>query len=372
MATEAPPVKRGTGMQFSLFGMPVKVPVSGIVGAIVIAWLWTPTFASETSSGLLTAAVFAVALYLCILIHELAHGFSARALGNRVHGITLWILGGYTVYERSKVTPGRETIIAISGPLTTLALAGLAQLGAGLIGAGWPMATDLLAALAFTNLLLGVMNLLPGLPLDGGGVLKGIVWGLSGSEYRGTVAAAWGGRVIAIIVVLLPLVLGLLPGSTLSVQLVIVAAIFGVFTWTGATGALRQAQFERRIPALAAASLARRAIPAQATESLAMAMARADRAQAGALVVVDANGQPTGIVNPAAALATPVERRAWVPVASVSRTIDASQAIGMHLSGQALVSALQELRSEELLVVDDAGAIFGVLFLDDVEASLAG
>ena len=57
-------------------------------------------------------------------------------------------------------------------------------------------------------------------------------------------------------------------------------------------------------------------------------------------------------MNPAAALATPVERRAWVPVASVSRTIDASQAIGMHLSGQALVSALQELRSEELLVVD--------------------
>lgn len=81
--------------------MPVKVPLSGIIGAVVIALLWTPTFTTETSSGLSTAAVFAVMLYLCILVHELAHGFSARALGNRVHGITLWVLGGYTVYERS-------------------------------------------------------------------------------------------------------------------------------------------------------------------------------------------------------------------------------------------------------------------------------
>lgn len=372
--TSAPETQqRGSGLHFRVLGMPVRVPLSGLLGVALIAWLWTPRFASADggSGGWISAVVFAVLLYAAILAHELAHGLTARGLGNHVHGITLWILGGFTVYERAGLTPGREAAIAASGPATTLGIAAICQGVLVAFGEAMPSpVAEVLVALVWTNVLLGVLNLLPGLPLDGGGVVRALAWRLSGSEYRGTMVAAWVGRVLAIIVVLGTLAVAALPSSGVDLLTVVVAAVFGVFIWTGATASLRAATFERRIPALQASTLARRAVPAAAGDSLALASQRMAEAQAGAIVVLDSTGRPTGVVNEAAAAATPPERRAWVPVSSLATPLPHQADVAVDATGHDLIAALQRAGSPAVLVRDRIGAIYGVLFVDDVERAL--
>lgn len=369
MTDQATP-RRSSGLRWQLFGMPVSVPLSGMIGVAVIAWLWAPTFGSGPAA-ILAAVVFALLLYAGILAHELAHGLSARKLGHKVHGITLWIFGGYTVYERDGTTPGKEATIAASGPIVTLALAAgfyfLAQI---LQGAAPEEVVRVAAALAWTNLLLGVINLLPGLPLDGGGVVSAAVWAISGRESTGLKAAAWAGRVLAILVAATPLVLAALPGSNVDLITVMVLAIFGVFLWTGATASLRRAQLEQRLPQLSAFSLARRAVPASPRDSLAIAQQRMSDAGAGAIVVQSDDGTPLGIVNESAANATPPERRPWVPVSSLATTLPMDHSIDSSLEGRDLITALQRLRLPAVLVRDSSGAIYGVLFIDDVEQAL--
>ncbi|TXH45156.1 MAG: site-2 protease family protein [Actinobacteria bacterium] len=358
----------GSGLRFRLFGMPVRVPLSGLAGVALVAWLWTPTF-SVAGSGVWAAIVFALGLYASILAHELAHGLTARGLGHGVRGITLWILGGFTVYERAGLTAMREGLIAASGPLTTLGVAGLCELGANLLLGQVPgVVVVVLKALAWTNLLLGILNLLPGLPLDGGGIVRAAVWGLTGSEYRGTVVAAWFGRIIALVCVGVPL--GLALGGRLDLVNVLVACVFGVFVWVGATASLRAATFEAKIPGLQAGALARRAVPARGPESLALAEQRMTQAQAGAIVVVDDDGRPTGVVDATAAAATPADRRPWVTVGALATPLPAA-AVSAALSGEDLVAALQAAGAPAVLVHDGAGAIYGVLFIADVEQALA-
>jgi CBS-domain-containing membrane protein len=146
--------------------------------------------------------------------------------------------------------------------------------------------------------------------------------------------------------------------------------VFGVFIWTGATASLRHATFERRIPALQAASLARRAVPAAANDSLALANQRMADAQAGAIVVLDASGQPAGVVNEAAAAATPPERRPWVPVSSLATPLPRQADVAVDAAGHDLIAALQRAGSPAVLVRDRLGAVYGVLFVDDVERAL--
>jgi hypothetical protein len=286
-----------------------------------------------------------------------------------VQGITLWILGGFTVYERAGLTAGREGLIAASGPLTTLGVAGVCELAANVMqGQVPPVVVVVLKALAWTNLLLGILNLLPGLPLDGGGIVRAAVWGLTGSEYRGTVVAAWFGRIIALICVGVPL--GLALGGQLDLVNVMVACVFGVFVWIGATASLRASKFEARIPGLQAGALARRAVPARGSDSLALAEQRMSQAQAGAIVVVADDGTPTGIVDATAAAATPAERRPWVAVSALATPLPGT-AMSADLAGEELVAALQAAAAPAVLVHDGTGAIFGVLFISDVEQALA-
>lgn len=362
---------RSSGLHWNVLGMPVSVPLSGILGVALIAWLWTPSFGSGPTA-IVAAIVFAVLLYLGILAHELAHGVSARRLGHKVHGITLWIFGGYTVYERDGTTPGKEAVIAASGPIVTLGLAGgfyaLTEL---LQGSAPDEVVRVAAALAWTNLLLGVINLLPGLPLDGGGVVAAAVWAITGKETSGLKAAAWAGRILALLVAATPLFLAALPGSNIDLITVVVLAIFGVFLWTGATASLRRAQIEQRLPDLSAATLARRAVPAHPRDSLAIAQQRMMDAGAGAIVVQSDDGTALGIVNESAANATPAERRPWVPVSSMASTLPDESSINADLQGRDLISELQRLRLPAVLVRDDSGGIYGVLFIDDVEKALS-
>lgn len=309
--------------------------------------------------------VFAVLLYLSVLLHEASHAVLAKRLGYGVSSITLHFLGGMTEIDGASRRPRHEFWIAVVGPLTSVAV-GLAALAA------WFAVPDGLVRLALeglagANLIIGVLNLVPGLPLDGGRVLKSAVWGASGDEYRGTIVAGWGGRVTALALLAWPLfqeqALGV-PATFFDLALVFILALF---LWTGATASMAHARLRRRIPGLVARTLARRATAVPMDLPLAEAVRQAHDAQAGSIVTTGPDGRPHGLVSEAAVLATPEERRPWLPVSSVARTIEDGLTLPAAIAGEDLIMAISRRPAEDYLLVESDGTLYGVLSTVDVD-----
>jgi Zn-dependent protease/CBS domain-containing protein len=350
-------------------GVDVLVKASWLVVAALIAVLIAPRV-EAVQPGLgswkyVAGLAFAVLLYLSVLLHELSHALMARRYGLPVRSITLHFLGGVTEIEGEPDTPGREFGVSVVGPLTSIAV-GVGCLGLLLVVPGDLLRTAV-GALAGANLVIGVLNLVPGLPLDGGRVLRAAVWKASGSPHRGTVVAAWGGRLVAGLVILWPLSMRQVLGRPPDLVDYLIAFVVATFLWGGATAALTSARLRRRLPVLRARRLARRAVAVPHDLPLAQAVRRAQEHDAGAIVVLDAHGRPHGIVNEAALLATPQDRRPWLPAETVARTLEPGLVLAADLAGEALVRSMQRTPASEYLLVEEDGAVFGVLVSDDVD-----
>ena len=173
----------------------------------------------------------------------------------------------------------------------------------------------LIEQLVWANLLVGVFNLLPGLPLDGGRMLRAGVWKASGRPGTATIVAAWAGRVLAVAVLVVPIALLIVAaGDQVQIFDVVWFGVIAAFMWIGAGQSLKVTRVRERLPGLQARTLARRAIPIPASLPLAEAIRRADAAGARALVVVDHDDKPIAIVNENAVMATPPSAgRGWTP-----------------------------------------------------------
>ncbi|MFK0246011.1 site-2 protease family protein [Amycolatopsis azurea] len=148
-------------------------------------WCWI--------TGGLTAAGFLASL----LLHELSHAFVARHHGVAVKRITLWMLGGAAELEGEPATPKADLRIAVAGPLASLLIGGTA-LGGAVLASGTlpPLPVSGLAWLGVSNLLLAAFNLLPGAPLDGGRILRAIIWRWRGDRARAGAIADRSGQVL--------------------------------------------------------------------------------------------------------------------------------------------------------------------------------
>jgi Zn-dependent protease len=147
-------------------------------------------------------AVTAILFFVSVLLHELSHSLVARRFGTAVQSITLFIFGGVSRLGSGTATASREFLIAAAGPFASLLLAGVFRLlEAPLAGAAPALA--LVQYLAYINLVLGLFNLVPGFPLDGGRVFKAAVWGLTRDARRATRVAGTVGRVIGYTFILL-------------------------------------------------------------------------------------------------------------------------------------------------------------------------
>jgi CBS domain-containing protein len=186
------------------------------------------------------------------------------------------------------------------------------------------------------------------------------------------VVAAWAGRVLAIAVVAVPLLLYARSGGGIQLFDVVWLAVIAAFMWTGAGQALRATRVRARLPNLRARALARRAIPIPASLPLAEAIRRADAAQARALVVVDHEDRPIAIVNETAVMATPPQRRPWIEAGTLARTIDPGLVLPADLSGMALIDAVRRTPATEYLLVEPSGQVFGVLATTDLDHAFAG
>lgn len=241
----SPPRPRppGTFKIGTIAGSDVLVTSSWFIVAALIAIVVAPRV-EQVHPGLgalkyVAGVAFAIVLYLSVLLHEASHAFMARHYGFPVSSITLHFLGGVTAIEAESQKPRQEFWIAVVGPLTSLAV-GVAAFGLWFVVPGG-LLQMVVEGLAYSNLLVGALNLVPGLPLDGGRVLKSAVWKLTGSVDRGVVVAAWGGRVTAVAVLLWPLLQRELFDIEPDVFDFLLAFVIGLFLWNGASASLATA-----------------------------------------------------------------------------------------------------------------------------------
>jgi Zn-dependent protease len=359
----------GTFRIGTLAGADVLVSSTWFIVAALIAVLVAPRIDQvQPDLGALkyvAGLAFAVILYLSVLLHEASHAYVARHYGYRVTSITLHFLGGMTAIDSEARKARQEFWIAVVGPVTSLAVGG-AALGL------WFVTPDglLLVAvegLAGANLLVGALNLVPGLPLDGGRVLKAAVWGVTGDQHRGALVAGWTGRVVAGLVLFWPVAQERLLDSPPDLVDYVLAFVIAMFLWTGATAAINAARVRRRFPVLVARNLARRTLAVPGDLPLAEAVRRAQDAEAGGIVTVTTSGAPVGVVNEAALLATPADRRPWVATSTVARELREGLRLPADISGEALVQAITRTPATEYLLVEPDGSIFGVLTTADVD-----
>jgi len=193
---------------FKIAGIDIEINFSWIIVLVLLTWsLATGWFSAlypgwSTATYWLVSLISALLLFVSVLLHELAHSLVARRRGLSVHSITLFIFGGVSNIEQEPTSPGIEFQMAFVGPIVSLLIAGIAYLlSLPLRGVNSPI-TAILTYLAVTNVLLGIFNLIPGFPLDGGRVLRSIIWKVTGSLQKATRAAAMIGQVIAFLFIL--------------------------------------------------------------------------------------------------------------------------------------------------------------------------
>jgi Zn-dependent protease/predicted transcriptional regulator len=189
-------------------GIDIYINFSWLIIFVFLTWSlatgWFPQLYPgwSTATYWLVSLVAALLLFVSVLLHELAHSFVARARGLPVKNITLFIFGGVSNIQQEPTSPGVEFQMAVVGPAVSLLIGFVAfLLQLAVRGSNSPL-QGIFFYLAVTNILLGIFNLIPGFPLDGGRVLRSIVWKASGSLRRATRVATIVGQIIAYLFIL--------------------------------------------------------------------------------------------------------------------------------------------------------------------------
>ncbi len=196
-------------------GVPVRAHWSVLVAVVLFAALLASVQLPSLRPGMsavaywVAGAITALVFFGTLMAHELAHAVVARHYGLRVRRINLWLLGGLTELDGELPSPRADALVAGSGPAVSLALGGVFGGLAVAVGGGGLVAPAL-GWLGAVNVLLGVFNLLPGAPLDGGRLLRALLWWRSHDRVRSAEQAAGAGRVLGMVLIALGLVQALL------------------------------------------------------------------------------------------------------------------------------------------------------------------
>jgi Zn-dependent protease len=191
-----------------IFGIDIYIHISWLIIIVLLTWSlavgWFPVLYHGFSAITywILGFIAAILLFVSVLLHELAHSVVARARGLPVKNITLYIFGGVSNIEREPGSPGIEFQIAVVGPLTSLLIGALALVLFYLLGQNTSALGAILWYLGIANILLGIFNLIPGFPLDGGRVLRSIVWKIDGNLRRATRIVTVVGQIIAYLFIL--------------------------------------------------------------------------------------------------------------------------------------------------------------------------
>jgi Zn-dependent protease len=345
-----------------VLGVPVRLAPSWFVIAVVVVVLFAPSV--ERSTDLVApatwgvAARFAVLLLASVLLHEVAHAATARALGLPVTEIVANLWGGHTQFSDESPSPGSTALVAVAGPLANGGLTVVGWLALGSVDDG--VLRLLLVALVLTNGLVAAFNLAPGLPLDGGRVLEAAVWKVTGDRSAGTFAAGWCGRVVAALLLVWtiggPLVRGEQPQLTNVVWSVMIAALL----WQGASAAIGVARLRRRAARVQLADLVQPAVALPADDIGWMTLPDEDDRH---LVALSASGRPQGLLTAEDRRAM---RRAGRPtdgtlLQAVVTVLDPVVTVPDTATGGELLTTMATRPARQYLVVDRQGRLVGVM-----------
>ncbi len=191
-----------------IFGIPVGIDISWFLIFALVTWsLAASYFPAEFKNWpkalyWVVGGVTAFCFFGSVFLHELAHSLVAQRFQIPVKSITLYIFGGISEMKIEPPTARSEFWITLAGPVMNLLLAGLLALLAIVFSAVAPLQA-LIKYLAYINLILGLFNLIPGYPLDGGSVLMAIIWGVTHKRHWGIIAAATVGNIVAYVLIML-------------------------------------------------------------------------------------------------------------------------------------------------------------------------
>ncbi|MFL6190750.1 MAG: site-2 protease family protein [Actinomycetes bacterium] len=352
-------------------GIPVGASWSALLIALLFAWSLGGELLPAQVPGLAPAAYWlagaaGAGLFLAsLLAHEIGHALVARRAGLRVRGITLWLLGGVAQLEDEPASPRDELRVAIVGPAISLALAGVFGVAAAALSVvGAPALLVVVAAwLALGNVALGVFNLLPAAPLDGGRVLRGLLWRRHGNRVRAAVTATRAGVWVGTGLVAYGLLgaftgwgIGTLWTALVGWFLVIAArqerelALLG----GGLDRGLRAAQVMTPAPAVAPAWFTVDAFLRNYLEPW----------QAATLPLRGFDGHPAGVVTAAALYAVPADRRHIVRAGDVAIPMSALVLVGPDEPVADLAARLAGGRT--VAVVVSGGQLLGLITAADL------
>lgn len=377
--TTAP--ERREGFQLGrIAGIPIILANSWFVIAAFTVIVFGPQLESGFTGigwwAYVVAFIYALLLLFSVLIHELFHALAAKVYHWPTQKIVLNLWGGHTQFENFTATPGRALVVAFAGPLANIALAGLAWLFLPFLGHPATLAAAVVNTLVnifiWANFLIGAFNVLPGLPLDGGRLVESIVWKLTGSQDKGTVAAGWAGRVVVAGIVAVGLGWPLLRGEQPNLTTAVVTLFLAGFLWLGASQSITGAQMRLRLPAITAAALAHPAVGAPELASVAQLWGLRSANPAAAIVLFGPEGRPVAVVDETVLAQVPAAVAGHTPASSVGRALVAGAYVPEAAAGAELVQYLAQLHGTEYAVIDPRGQVTGLLHQSEVVAAITG
>ena len=353
------------------FGVPIYFAPSWLLAAGLLTVYYAPLVrhlipGTTTGRAYAVTFTFAVLFALCVLAHELGHTSVSLLLGHPVRRVVIFLLGGVSEITREPQRARDELFVAAAGPLVSLII-GAGCGGAFLAVEPHTTASVLLGLLAWSNLIVAVFNLLPGLPLDGGRIVRAAVWAVTRSQRNGTRIAAWGGRGVAVLVAVAGVVLN---RESWGIAVGFFTFLTAAYLWLGASHALRSAEMLERLPEVQLDDLLRpgllrarlRVGGRGAAAGMDSQRPRPGRRRRGRPAAGD---RRRGAHQRRSARAPP-----WTTVAEVARPLEHGLILPRGLGGEALLAAVRETPATEYLVVNADGSPAGILASADLVAAL--
>ncbi|TWP44803.1 site-2 protease family protein [Lentzea tibetensis] len=361
--------REGGLLLFRAAGVPVLLAPSWWLGSAVVVALYAPLVddlapGTPPLVGLLLAVSFAIFLGLSVLAHELGHCVAAMRLGLPVRRLRLFLLGGISEVMRNPAKPGHEGVVAGAGPAVSVVLAMLFG-AAAMVMEPSNVIWLLVAQIAAANLAVAVFNLLPGLPLDGGRILRAGVWAVTGHRGTGTRAAVVGGVLVAAALVLWAL-LGIAEGTEDRWLRFGVCLLTAWFVFAGARGELA-AEHRRTWPeGVLLSDLTRPVLQLPAESPVADALSTS----AGrGVVLVRADGVAAGLLDTEAARRLAVNSP-FAPAEQAAEPIRPETVLLEDEPGDEIVERVQGTAAWQFLVVDLDGRPAGVLHREDLKRAI--
>ncbi|HJT29787.1 MAG TPA: site-2 protease family protein [Pyrinomonadaceae bacterium] len=345
-----------------IFGVEIGLHYSWFIIALLITFSLAGQFQENNpgwSDGLRwgVSIVTAVLFFAAIVVHELSHAIVAKLRGLPVRSITLFALGGVAQIEKEAADAKTEFWMGIIGPITSFVI-GVACLAI-TVALGWtppefpqrPLPA-MLMWLGVINIGLAIFNMIPGFPLDGGRVLRGIVWWITGNAVRATRIAARVGQVIAFVMILYGL-LQFFRGAGFNGLWM---AFIGWFLLSASRESYAQMVISEGLRGLRVGDVMSRDFPVVDAHSNLQTFAEEHLTRTGRrFFVVTLNGQPEGIITPNEISTVPRNRWPYTTVADVMRPLDATRTVNPNTPVTEALEVMARQDLNQLLVMNEKG-----------------